>query len=342
MCQCFIVPIEVLERLSKDTQLSPDEREHFAKMVDYEAEWRKARALVSPTAVLAQQSFSARVPLAASPAVTVYDCKHNTTLPGSPVPNPGASVDPTHKAVFNETTALATFYSQVFGRNSIDGLGMTMQSSVHYGVKYNNAFWNGQQMTYGDGDGNIFLDFSKGNDVIGHELTHGVTQYTLQLAYANEAGGLNESISDVFGSMFRQWQGKQNVNHADWLIGKDIMGPAAKARGFTCLRDMANPKAAHCLAPQIDHFSQYQNGMDPHFSSGVPNFAFYKAAMQIGGNSWSVIGQVWYHTLVQLGAKPTLKMKAFADKTRAVAKADHPSTPSVAKAVDAAWKAVGL
>src|SRR5262249_54098362 len=155
--------------------------------------------------------------------------------------------------------------------------GMAMISSVHYGRKYNNAFWNGSQMAYGDGDQSIFIDFSKGNDVIGHELTHGVTQHSLNLNYSNEAGGLNESLSDCFGSMFRQWraQPQQDVNQADWLIGKDILGPAATARGYTCLRDMANPGAQHCLAPQPTHFSQYQSGMDPHESSGIPNLAFY-------------------------------------------------------------------
>jgi hypothetical protein len=79
-------------------------------------------------------------------------------------------------------------------------MGMTLISSIHYGVSYNNAFWNGMQMTYGDGDGSIFVDFSRGNDVIGHELTHGVTQHSLQLNYSNEAGGLNESMSDCFGA----------------------------------------------------------------------------------------------------------------------------------------------
>jgi len=77
-------------------------------------------------------------------------------------------------------------------------------------------------------------------------------------------------MSDCFGSMFRQWEAKQNVNQADWLIGKDIMGPAAIKKGFTCLRDMASPAAKHCLAPQPTKFSQYQPGMDPHQSSVFP------------------------------------------------------------------------
>src|SRR5260370_29516264 len=101
-------------------------------------------------------------------------------------------------------------------------------------------------MIYGDGDGSIFVDFTNGNDVIAHELTHGVTQHSLQLNYANEAGGLNESMSDCFGSMFRQWEAKQNVNQADCLIGKDIMGPMALQKGFTCLRDMSNPAGKYC------------------------------------------------------------------------------------------------
>src|SRR5437763_1654500 len=83
----------------------------------------------------------------------------------------------------------------------------------------------------GDGDNSIFVDFTQGNDVIGHELTHGVTQHSLQLDYSDDAGGLNESMSDCFGSMFRQWQANQDAGNADWLIGSDIMGPTARDRG---------------------------------------------------------------------------------------------------------------
>src|SRR5213075_3196825 len=171
-------------------------------------------------------------PAAAPPVILVDDCNHGNTLPGVPVPNPGSSPDATAKRAFVETKAVAKFYATVFGRNSVDNGGMKLLSSIHYSVNYNNAFWNGSQMTYGDGDGDIFVDFTKSNDVIGHELTHGVTQYTAQLAYSNQAGGLNESMSDVFGSLFRQWEASQNVTAADWLIGKNIMGPGAIARGF--------------------------------------------------------------------------------------------------------------
>jgi Zn-dependent metalloprotease len=252
------------------------------------------------------------------------------------------STDATAKRAFVETSSVATFYSQVFGRNSVDNAGMTLASSIHYGTGYNNAFWNGSQMTYGDGDGSIFVDFTKGNDVIGHELTHGVTQYSLQLDYADEAGGLNESLSDCFGSMFRQWEAKQNVNQADWLIGKDIMGPAALGKGLTCLRDMANPAAKHCLSPQPTKFSQFKPGMDPHESSGIPNLAFCLIAKAAGGNSWDKVGQIWYKSMTGFGPTPAMKMKAFANRTRAVATQLYPGNTAVAGAVDTGWKKVGL
>src|ERR1019366_1540761 len=280
--------------------------------------------------------------LAAAPIVTVYDCKHSQTLPGTPVPKPGSSTDSTAKRTFKEITSVADFYKKVFKRNSIDNAGMTMMSSIHFGVKYNNAMWNGSQMLYGDGDAAIFIDFTNGNDVIGHELTHGVTQHSLQLTYSNDAGGLNESLSDCFGSMFRQWEAKQDVTHADWLIGHDIMGPTAKAKGYTCLRNMANPADPHCLAPQPTRYSQITPGMDPHYSSGPPNLAFCVACTTLGGKSWEKIGQIWYRGLTGFGPSPNMKMKDFADRTRKLASQMYSGTPAVATAVDKGWKQVGL
>ena len=345
-CQCFIIPADVLERFAGDKKLSAEQRKGFADAAKFEKEWRQQR-LAQIKHIHAAQSIlptglTAVGSAAAPPAILVDDCGHGNTLPGTPVRNPGKSPDATAKRAYVETSAVAEFYRSVFGRNSVNNAGMTLLSSIHYSVKYNNAFWNGSQMTYGDGDGNILIDFTKGNDVIGHELTHGVTQYTARLAYANQAGGLNESISDVFGSMFRQWQADQDVTQADWLIGKDIMGPGAIARGFTCLRDMANPAAKHCMAPQPTRFSQYHDGMDPHYSSGIPNFAFYKAAMAVGGKSWVKVGKIWYQALTGFAPRPNMKMRVFANRTRSLAASMFPAEPSVKTAIDHAWTAVGL
>ena len=341
-CHCHIIPEEVLARLANDQRLSDNERLAFRNSAALEPYWRRLRAATAELTSISTMSIAGAPLMAAAPTITVFNCNHGTNLPGAPVPNPGNSADPTAKRTFKETSAVAKFFKTLFNRNSIDNQGMAMQSSIHFGTNYNNAFWNGQQMTYGDGDGNIFVDFTKSNDVIAHELTHGVTQFSSQFAYANEPGGLNESMSDVFGSMFRQWEAGQSVGQADWLIGKEIMGPGATALGFTCLRDLANPAAAHCLAPQPTNFSQYQNGMDPHLSSGFPNLAFYKAAKKIGGKSWEKTGKIWYRALTGFPPNPNLKMKAFANRTRTLALAMYPLQPSVAKAVDQAWKAVGL
>jgi Zn-dependent metalloprotease len=341
-CTCFIVPREVLARLAQDKQLSAELRKDLLDTAQISQEFRDLRSQAARLTGVTLAHADALIEIAPSPAVTVYDCKHAQNLPGVPVPNPGNSPDPTAKRTFNETTSVAKFYKDIFNRNSIDNQGMTLMSSVHYGSNFNNAMWNGSQMLYGDGDGSIFIDFTSANDVIGHELTHGVTQHSLQLNYFDEAGGLNESMSDCFGSMFRQWESSQDVISADWLIGQDIIGPAAQARGFTCLRDMANPAAKHCLAPQPTQYSQITPGMDPHYSSGPPNLAFYTACKTLGGASWERIGQIWYHSLTAFGPTPDMKMQAFADRTRQVANTMYSATPTVAAAVDQGWKQVGL
>lgn len=341
-CSCFIIPNDVLTKLSHDKKLSAQLRKSLVDTAQISHELRELRTQAGKLTNVAAARSSGLVTLAAAPAVTVYDCKHTQTLPGTPVPKPKTSSDAAAKRAVNQTGKVAKFYQQVFNRNSIDDHGMTMMSSIHYGEKYNNAMWNGSQMVYGDGDGSIFVDFTKGNDVIGHELTHGVTQHSLQLAYSGDAGGLNESISDCFGSMFRQWEAKQNVVKADWLIGRDIMGAASKKKGLTCLRDMANPAAKHCLAPQPTKYSQITPGMDPHYSSGPPNLAFCTACKTLGGYSWEKIGQVWYRSLTGFGPTPNMTMKAFAARTRQVAQTMYATAPAVQAAVNAGWTKVGL
>ena len=279
-CRCFIIPPDVLERLSRDRKIPLAARHAAARTAKVSTEIRKLRDQATKITRVAGAAGAPRV-LASTPKVTVYDCKQSQTLPGLPVANPGSATDATAKRTFVETTGVAAFYRKAFGRNSIDDAGMTLMSSIHYGVKFNNAMWNGTQMLYGDGDAQLFVDFTRGNDVIGHELTHGVTQHSLQLAYAGDAGGLNESMSDCFGSMFRQWEANQDVKKADWLIGSDILGPASKAKGYTCLRDMANPANKKALAPQPTKYSQLTPGLDPHYTSGPPNLALATATASL-------------------------------------------------------------
>jgi Zn-dependent metalloprotease len=338
-CICQMVPNHVLKRLSRDRTLPPEQRKKFTDTMKIDAELRQLRNQASKVTRVAHAIAPAAARKAAAvPAITVFNCNNTPGLPG--VHMAAGSPDRIGKRVLTATTSVAKFYSQVFGRNSVDGAGMTLISSIHFGVGYNNAVWNGTQMIYGDGDGSIFIDFSKANDVIGHELTHGVTQHSLALLHVDEAGGLNESLSDCFGSMFRQWEAKETVDQADWLLGKDVMGPAAIKKGYKCMRDMANPAAKHCMSPQPVKFSQYKDGMDQHVSSGIPNHAFYTVAKAVGGHSWEKVGQIWYKAMTGFGQSPAMKMKAFADRTRAVAAQLFPG--DVADAVNAGWKKVGL
>jgi hypothetical protein len=151
-CRCFIVPADVLERFSNDKKLSAEERKSFADTMAFEKEWRKARNAQAKLSRVAQAIVPTALTVGATvaaPAITVYDCAHGNALPGTPVPNPGSSADATAKRAFVETKAVADFYLTVFGRNSVNNAAMTLMSSIHYSVKYNNAFWNGSQMTYG-------------------------------------------------------------------------------------------------------------------------------------------------------------------------------------------------
>src|SRR5690606_10184478 len=129
----------------------------------------------------------------------------------------------------------------VYGRNSIDDAGMTLVGSVHYGQDYDNAFWDGSQMVFGDGDGRIFNRFTVAQDVVAHELTHGVIDSEGGLTYMAQSGALNESLSDVFGSLVKQFHLHQSADQADWLIGAGLFLPSVQARG---LRSMAEPGSA--------------------------------------------------------------------------------------------------
>ena len=186
---------------------------------------------------------------------------------------------------------------------------MSLISSVHYLKGYDNAFWNGEQMVYGDGDEDLPADqrlfnrFTIAIDVIGHELTHGVTQYEAQLAYWDQSGALNESFSDVFGSLVKQYKLEQSADAADWIIGEGLFTENVKGVG---IRSMKAPGTAYNdpvlgKDPQPAHMKNYvhtqQDNGGVHINSGIPNHAFYVVAREIGGYAWEKAGRIWYVSL---------------------------------------------
>src|SRR3954469_24408988 len=131
---------------------------------------------------------------------TIFDCKNRRVTDEAELvraETDGPVDDVSVNQAFDGLGATYDFYKAVHKRNSIDDRGMRLDAYVHFSRQYNNAFWNGRQMVFGDGDGILFTDFTASLDVIAHELTHGVTEFSAGLEYHNQSGALNESVSDV-------------------------------------------------------------------------------------------------------------------------------------------------
>jgi len=255
--------------------------------------------------------FGAAAALSAGKQRTIYDAGQGNTLPGTVVrrEGDGPSADPAVNEAYDGSGETYDMYQAVFARDSIDGSGLPLDSTVHYQKGYDNAFWNGTQMVYGDGDEDLpeaqrlFNRFTISLDVIGHELTHGVTQFEAALAYWEQAGALNESMSDVFGSLVRQRKLSQTAAEADWIIGQGLFTANVNGVG---IRSMKAPGSAYDdpvlgKDPQPGHMNDYVNTLEDnggvHINSGIPNHAFYVAAVEMGGFAWEKAGQIWYVTL---------------------------------------------
>jgi Zn-dependent metalloprotease len=284
-----------------------------------------------------------------APHRTISDARHSETLPGHRVRAEGgaATNDVAVNEAYDGLGATFALYSEVYGRDSIDGKGLPLDGTVHYGRDYDNAFWNGERMVFGDGDGQIFTRFTIAVDVIGHELTHGVTQYTAGLEYQGQSGALNESISDVFGSLVAQYQHKQTTTQASWLIGAGLF---TKQVHGVALRSMKAPGTAYDdpqlgKDPQPATMAGYVTTTDDeggvHTNSGIPNHAFYQTAAQLGGYAWERAGQIWYDTLLS-GISPTIDFAGFAAATVAAAQTRYGGSSAEVAAVRSGWSAVGV
>lgn len=283
----------------------------------------------------------------AGAAWTVHDAGGGTRLPGTPARSAGepatgdAAVD---EAAYGVEGSLALF-GEVYGRDSYDDAGATVVATVHYGQNYVNAFWDGTRLVFGDGDGQVFDRFTKPVDVLGHELTHAVTEHAAGLVYQGQSGALNESVSDVFAACLKQRLLGQSADVADWLVGEGLFLPGVRARG---LRDMREPGTAYDdprlgRDPQPGHMDDFVRTADDnggvHINSGIPNRAFVLAATAIGGETWEGAGRIWYAALTGGAVGPRSDFAAFAAATVAAA---EQGAGGQADAVRSAWDAVGV
>lgn len=297
----------------------------------------------------------AAVPGELHPRRSVHDADGGTDLPGRLVRAEGdpAGADPSVDEAFDGLGATWEVLARVYGQDSLDGRGLPLVASVHYGRDYDNAFWDGRQMVFGDGDGVYFRRFTGSVDVIAHELAHGLTQFGAGLTYVGQPGALNESVSDVWGSIVRQRVRGESVEQADWLIGADlftdrVQGVALRslAAPGTAYDDPAlgkDPQPAH-LDDYVDlpHDADHDNG-GVHINSGIPNKAFYLFATALGGQVWERAGQVWWDTMTTRGLLPRdVDFAGFAAATVRSATTRYGAGSDVGRALRAAWDGVGI
>jgi Zn-dependent metalloprotease len=341
---CSIIPSHLLRRIAQNG--TPAQREAALATLATDQTVRLGRATYQLLESGAHKALL--VTTATTKQRTIYDAAGAEVLPGKVVRSEGGAAgrDTAVNEAYDGLGATYDFYLAAYERNSIDDEGMHLDATVHYGQKYDNAFWNGQQMVFGDGDGDLFNRFTASLDVIGHELTHGVTGDEAQLVYMGQPGALNESISDVFGSLVKQYAHKQTAAQADWLIGKGLF--TARVHG-TALRSMKAPGTAFddpvlgkddqpATMSGYVHTSADNGGV--HINSGIPNHAFYLAATELGGYAWEKAGRIWYETLRDKRLRKTATFSQFARYT--ALNADHLFGTAARKAIAEAWVAVGI
>ncbi|WP_418123463.1 M4 family metallopeptidase [Variovorax sp. 160MFSha2.1] len=342
------VPPYLLSRLAESA--SPPLSDCAANTLTIDREHRALRGLVPPAAVSNITGTPVRPARPDSPERAVHDAGHTTELPGRLVRTEGkpATGDIAADEAYEHLGATWRLYHDVYGRDSIDGAGMPLTGSVHYGRNYDNAFWNGAQMVFGDGDGEVMNRFTIAVDIIGHELTHGVIDHEAALVYQGQPGALNESICDVFGVLVKQHTLKQTARQADWLIGAGLFMPSVKAKA---LRSMAEPGTAYDdpvigKDPQPAHMKDFvsttQDNGGVHINSGIPNRAFYLAAVAVEGPAWEGVGRVWYDTLRDRRLRADADFAAFATLSIEMASRRFGAGSAVHKAVADAWLATGV
>jgi Zn-dependent metalloprotease len=343
-----IIPPYVLDEISQ--RGTPQQRAAALQTKTVDNTFRALRLATQATRFAPRRNAVPAPLVAPQKKRTIYTAGTTQSLPGTLVraEGQGPTGDTATDEAYDGLGATFDFFADIFERNSIDDSGMQLDATVHFGQDYNNAFWNSVQMVFGDGDGQIFNRFTIALDVIGHELAHGVTEDESQLQYFNQSGALNESMSDVFGSLIKQFVNKQTATQADWLIGEGLL--AAGINGVA-LRSMQDPGSAFDdpllgKDPQPKHMADFvhtfgDNG-GVHINSGIPNHAFFQVATRIGGYAWEKSGRIWYDTLRDSRVRPNSGFQRFARITYDIAGQLFGLNSPERQAVRDGWSAVGI
>ncbi|KAI0904371.1 metalloprotease [Ustulina deusta] len=348
-----IIPGTLLKHISECEDVDEDTRTNAKRDLEHitsvQAKYQEAQGIASEQKTLTAVSETAKAKTTYRAVYNANNTQDENDLPGAVVRVEGqkAVSDEAANQAYDNAGNVLSFYLDIFNWKSIDNHNMNVISSVHFGRNYENAFWDPEiaQMVYGDGH-DFLGNFTNAVDVIGHELTHAVTEHTAPLNYTGQSGALNEHISDTFGIMVKQRVQNETAEDADWLVGEECLMPGVKG---VALRSMKAPGTAYDdrrfgKDPQPDNFKDYEPIWDDnggvHLYSGIPNKAFYLSAVAFGGYSWEKAGKIWWETLQSGQIPPRCTFIQFADVT--VEKAEELFGDDAAATVRKAWNEVGV
>ena len=346
---CTIVPPYLLQRLAtlEDPALAPVVAAARASLTR-DQPFRGIRQGEPPTIAARRITLTPRV--LEDPVRRVFDAGNGEILPGTPVREEGTSpvADEAVNEAYDGLGHTHAFFRTVYERASINDANLPLNATVHYGDDYDNAFWDGERMVFGDGDGLVFARMTASLSVIGHELAHGVTQYTANLTYEGQSGALNESVSDVFGALVEQFTAGETAEQASWLIGVGLFTDAVEGRALRSLKEPGSAYDDDVLGkdPQPAHMDGYvvttEDNGGVHLNSGIPNRAFYLSAAALGGHAWERAGRVWYDTVTGDGLTPTADFATFAEATLKAATSRYGDRSEEHQAVRDGWLGVGI
>ena len=347
-CTCSIIPPEMLESIVRRGNRA--QRERALDTLSKDRSLRSARLQGGVVRMGAYKRSPLESRKTGRPHRIIRDARGKEDLSGPIAREEGgrSKGDVSVDEAYDGFGATYSMFWDAFDRDSIDDEGMHLQGVVHYGERYANAFWDGHRMVFGDGDGEFFNRFTAAVDVIGHELAHGVTEDESGLVYMGQPGALNESMSDVFGAMVKQFSLKQKAEDADWLIGAGLFTSKVKGKALRSMKDPGTAYDDKVLGkdPQPAHMKDYvettaDNG-GVHINSGIPNRAFYLASIALGGFSWERAGRIWYEALRDSRLKPSTSFRPFARLTVDVAARLYGRGSEEALAVEDGWSQVGI
>lgn len=278
----------------------------------------------------------------------VYNAGGSYQAPGSLVITEGGSGgDSVAQNMYAHLGDTYAFYKDSFNRDSFDNSGGTMHATVHYGSGYNNAYWDGQQLVFGDGDGVEFGPFGNALDIVAHEMTHGVISYTANLTYYSESGALNEAWADIMGAS-AEAHADGGANNSTWYIGEDTTTPGQNGDAMRYMFQPTGDGFSRDYYPE--RYTGYSDNGGVHINSGIANLAFYltseggthprgKTTLNVPALGIEKAQQIYYRALVYYMTSST----DFEGARNATAQAAQDLYGGMeVDAVHAAWDAVGV